>query len=231
MKKGWIIAIVSLLVLVTGGFAAWYFVLRSDAPQAFDIDTVGTGPMAEGAAVLGTWSVGQSPTGEPSAAGYRVSERFAGGAVDVDGVGRSEAVVGEMVITQTEDGMAVTATTVTVDTRKLKSDKAQRDAKLRTQGLETDRFPEATFTLTEPIPLSDRGTVTRIPAVGNLTIHGVTRPVTMTIDATQVGEVIAVVGSTTITMADFEITPPSIPGFVTVADTGTLEMQLFFVRA
>ncbi len=54
---------------------------------------------------------------------------------------------------------------------------------------------------------------------------------TIPIEATRSGEVVTVVGAAPIVMADYGINPPSIPGFVSVADRGTLEMQVFFVRA
>jgi hypothetical protein len=40
-----------------------------------------------------------------------------------------------------------------------------------------------------------------------------------------------VVGSLPILMADYDITPPNVGGFVSVEDHGTMEFQLVFVKA
>ena len=129
-------------------------------------------------------------------------------------------------------GLAVTKVSVTADLTRLSSDKAQRDNKLRTQGLETGRFPAATFTLTSPIDLGAQPSgVVKSSAAGTLTLHGRTRNVTVAIEASRAGGRVVVVGNAPITFADYAIDPPSIPGFVAVANTGTMEFQLFFVRA
>ena len=53
----------------------------------------------------------------------------------------------------TFDGTTVTAVEMTADLTTLQSDNDRRDGQLRQQALETDTFPTATFTLTEPIQL------------------------------------------------------------------------------
>lgn len=229
MKRIWIVVAV-LAVLVIGGVAGWYFFLRSDAPDKFTIDTVtsaSAAPSNPTAGIDGVWKVGTSVDGKPSEAGYRVSERFVGGAANVEAVGRTSGVTGSMTITGTQ----VTAVAVTADTTKLKSDKDRRDNALRANGLQTAQFPTASFALTSPIDLGAQTQTAKTNAAGTLTLHGQTRPVTVAVEATRVGDRIVVVGSTPITMADYGISPPSIPGFVSVESSGTLEFQLFFVRA
>lgn len=220
----------AFVAVIAGGVGFWYFFLRSDAPEQFSINTATSnaatvppiGPLA------GSWQVGTGADGTPSAVGYRISERFAAGAADVDAVGRTNAVSGTMTIT----GLAVTKVVVTADLTRLESDKAQRDNKLRTLGLETTKFPAATFTLTSPIDLgSEPAPVVKTNATGTLALHGRTQPVTVAVEASRSGDRIIVVGRTPITLANYGIEPPSIPGFVTVAGSGTLEFQIFFVRA
>ena len=60
----------------------------------------------------------------------------------------------------TIDGTTVSDVTVTADLRDLTSDNSFRDGRIRSEGLESDQFPEAKFVLTEPITLRagpDRG--------------------------------------------------------------------------
>ena len=98
-------------------------------------------------------------------------------------------------------------------------------------GLETGTFPTATFELTEPIVFDEEpaaGEVVSVQATGDLTVHGVSRSVSIPVEARWDGGQIAVVGSLDIEFADYEITPPSI-GPATVQDNGTIELQLVFV--
>src|SRR5206468_1520100 len=77
---------------------------------------------------------------------------------------------------------------------------------------------------------SVHGSVT-ISATGKLTLHGVTRTVTIPIDARLSGSQIELVGSITFPFSDFGMTPPSIGGFVSVQDNATMEFQLKLARS
>ena len=68
-------------------------------------------------------------------------------------------------------------------------------------------------------------------ATGDLTINGVTRTVEIPLEARVAGESILVVGSTTVIFADYEIETPSAQVVLSVADEGTIELQLWLVRA
>ena len=68
-------------------------------------------------------------------------------------------------------------------------------------------------------------------ATGELTLRGVTNPVTFTIDANVRDDGFGViVGSTEIVWEDFGVTPPSAVIVVSVADQGTVEFQLIVAR-
>jgi polyisoprenoid-binding protein YceI len=65
-----------------------------------------------------------------------------------------------------------------------------------------------------------------VAAVGELTLHGVTKPVTLQLQARWTGDAITVAGNAPIVLSDFDMDIIEIPGFVTVADNGVLELQL-----
>ncbi|HEX9549280.1 MAG TPA: YceI family protein, partial [Acidimicrobiales bacterium] len=91
----------------------------------------------------------------------------------------------------------------------------------------------ATFKLTSPIQLTadaTSGQTIHVSATGDLTIHGVTKSVTIPIDARLTGSKIELVGSITFPFSDFGMTPPSIGGFVTVQNNATMEFQLLLTR-
>jgi polyisoprenoid-binding protein YceI len=73
------------------------------------------------------------------------------------------------------------------------------------------------------------GETVKKSAKGTLTLHGVTRNVTVALQARWSDDSIEVVGSLPIRFADYDITPPSV-GPITVEDHGTMEFHLFFAK-
>lgn len=189
--------------------------------------TAGAGSEAALATLDGAWSIADDGT---SFVGYRVREQL--GFLDApnDAVGRSPAVTGTLRLS----GAVVEAVDVTADLRELTSDEDRRDGAIRTRGLESETFPEATFSLTEPIDLGELpepGEVVTAEAVGDLTAHGVTRPVTLALEARIDGESLAVAGSTPIALSVFEVEAPVLGPVVSIEDQATIELQATFVRA
>lgn len=218
--------IVLLAVLAVGSVALWYYVLRPDPPKTFSSDTITTVPVDTGP-LAGTWTVSTNTDGTRSEVGYRVSEVFARGAVRAEAVGRTDSVSGALTIS----GTRVTTLTLTADMKSLRSDESRRDNTLRTRGLQTDQFPTATFVLAAPIAIEAAGSAPmRTTAQGDLTLHGQTRPVTVTLEAARSGDRLIAVGAAPIALSDFGIDAPDVAGFVTVDNKGTMEFKLYFSR-
>jgi polyisoprenoid-binding protein YceI len=128
----------------------------------------------------------------------------------------------------------VTATSVTVDVSQLKSDKTQRDGALKMQALESAKYPTATFALTSAIriaELPDDGEVVTQTVSGKLTLHGITRDITMQLQGVLDGNQLIVVGTTDIAFADYNIAQPTSMAVLSIEDHGTLELQLVFAKA
>ncbi len=66
--------------------------------------------------------------------------------------------------------------------------------------------------------------------VGDLTLHGQTKRVTIPLQARLTGQQVELVGSLTFAFADFAMEPPSIGGFVSVEDEATLEVKLLLQK-
>ncbi|WP_041583349.1 YceI family protein [Xylanimonas cellulosilytica] len=175
-------------------------------------------PVEDPASLDGRW------TAQPgSYAGYRVDEVLRG--ENATATGRTEQVEAEVML---DDG-AVTAATVTVDMASVATDQPPRDRYFRTSALATDVFPTATFELTEPAPLPAGATA--VDLTGDLTIHGVTRQVTVAAELGATGQdAVQVVGSIPVTFADYDVEAPSL-GFVRVQDAGFVEFSLVLARA
>ena len=237
---------VATLVVFVAGFLVWR-ALTSDAPPEVALGTSAPLPSAPGQAASpddasggsdgagsfdGTWTidseVGSLDDGTSSFAGYRIEEEL-GGVGTNTAVGRTENVQGSMTIA----GTSVTALDVTVDMASLRSDDERRDSQLASRGLETARFPTATFTLAEPIEIAEvpsDGASIAATAIGDLTLHGVTQRVEVPVDARWTGDHIEVAASLEVALADHDIEPPT--GFLvlSIADTGTVELHLLFRR-
>ena len=135
-----------------------------------------------------------------------------------DAVGRTGEVTGTA---EVEDDR-ITSADLEADMTTLVSDESRRDDALRERGIETGRFPDAQFSLTEPVDLTRRNQTVR----GELTLHGETQPIAVKVGAQRLGDAIELAGSAPIAFADFGIEPPSVAGVVTVEDKGTLEFKL-----
>jgi len=216
------------------GVAVLYFaVFAGSSPQKLALSsatpsTAGSSPNASSTAGAGTWTVTSG-----SQAGYRVREKLASLSAPSDAVGRTSAITGTLTLAQAASAYAVTAAGFSVDVSKLTSDQSRRDQRIHSQGLQSDRYPTATFKLTSPIALpaeAASGQTVHVSATGDLTIHGVTKSVTIPIDARLTGSKIELVGSITFPFGQFGMTPPSIGGFVTVENNATMEFQLLLAQ-
>ncbi len=163
--------------------------------------------------------------------GFRIDEELAGiGAKTV--VGRTPGVSGTMQIS----GSSIVAATFVADMTSLTTDDPGRTSALRgpNGGLETDEYPEATFTLTNPIELGSlpaEGASVEVTAVGDLTVHGVTQSVTIPLTAEMQAGLIVVFGSLDeMLLSDYDIPKPTAIVVVSVADVAAMELQLFLSR-
>jgi len=221
MKRSpYVVAIAAVLVLAglasAGGLA--YLFLRGAPPAAVSLDpgssqpAASLDPLPSGAAssiapggLEGTWSIdpsiGSFDDFSSSWVGYRVDETLAGNRAN------------------------------TANLQSLKSDDDRRDGQLQRQAIQTSQFPEATFNLTSPIELgtlpADGQTITAT-ATGELTLHGVTRTVEVSIEARVSGDVVTVAGSIAIQFADYDIERPTSFVVLSIEDHGIVEFQLHF---
>ena len=238
-----ILAGATVVVLVIVGVGAWYFFIRDDAPEEASIETAGEtldesrgaggGDAAAGdGSFEGRWavddSVGTFDDFSGTWAGYRFDEELASIGTNT-AVGRTPDVTGTMTVA----GDEVTAVDVEVDLTTLQSDSGTRDGALRSRGLQSDSFPTATFSLTEPVALPEglgEGGTAAATATGELTIHGVTNEVSVEVDVDLSGASAAVVGQAPVLLSDYGIDPPTGFSVLSIKDQGTFEFQIFFTR-
>jgi polyisoprenoid-binding protein YceI len=232
------IALLVAALLLGGAYGLWYLFLRPAGPAAVDAtslplpSTLGSSAPLSGG-IEGTWtvdtSIGSFAEFTSSFVGYRVQEELAsiGGNI---AVGRTPKVSGTLTIAGTQ----VTEASFEADLAALRSEDQRRDGQLSRQGIQTSQFPTATFRLTTPIDLGSvpaDGQEIAVTASGQLTLHGQTRAVEVPLKAKLSGSVIVVTGSLQIAFADYGIDKPSSFAVVSIADEGTMELQLFFTKS
>jgi polyisoprenoid-binding protein YceI len=195
---------------------------KLELPRSSSTSSTATGSTTAPSSLDGVWNVG---TG--SQAGYRVNEVLVG--QNATAVGRTSKIWGSMTIS----GSSVTKAQFTVDMASVVSDQSQRNARFDGPIMDVSQYPTATLTLSAPIDLGTipiDGAVTHYSAAGNLTLHGVTKSVTFPVTAKRVGAGIDVLADVLITFSEWNIANPSIGGFVTTANSGTLEVLLHLTQ-
>lgn len=231
-----IIGLVVLLVVVVGGYLVYNEFFGGNEPKAVSLTS--SAPTGGAVDFNGNWTVDRS-SGKFSVAdqqftstwaGYRINEELAGFGANT-AVGRTRDVTGEMTIS----GNKVSSANFQVDMTTLSSDKTMRDNAIGHRGLETSNFPTAKFRLTKPITIADEprsGENISTQATGSLTLHGVTKQVTIPISARYAGGHVTVVSSFPVKLSDYNMQAPVIPGRVlSVNETGKVELHLLMKKS
>ena len=183
--------------------------------------SMGNDTPLEPATLTGTWQLS-----EGSAAGYRVDEVLNG--IDVTVTGRTSQVAGTLTVSE----LTLLEAEFTVDVGSISTDSPQRDSYFRDTALRTSEHPTATFRLTEPVVAGkapSAGETVDQRFVGELTIAGVTRPVTFTAQVRTDGTIAEIAGQIPIIFSDFGVQAPSL-GFVSVENEGFVEFELVAQR-
>jgi polyisoprenoid-binding protein YceI len=227
------------LTLVVGAFLVIYFVVfPTSSPKPFAL-TPTTAAGSTGAAAThsvvpaagfgGTWTVAPG-----SEAGYRVREKLAELPAESDAVGRTLQITGQATFTQSRGSLAIVAASFTVNVSSLVSDRSMRDERIHEIGLESSRYPTATFALDKPVTIATSAItakVARVSITGTFDIHGVSKLETLPAEMSLSGATVEVVGSLTFPWGEFGMTAPSVGGFVDVTERATMEFDLRLQRS
>lgn len=217
------------VLLVIGGAAA-LLLSSHQAPAPLALSSPASGnPQGS---LVGTWKVSAG-----SEVGYRVREKFINQPATTEAVARTTKVTGTLEIVA--HGSVLTAIHIhfTADLTALVSQDRyanyqvyQRDFFVRRIYLQTDEFPNAEFTADSlSLPADQTGTIPLVVS-GKLSVHGVTKTVTSSLQAQKNGDQVEIAGSINIDMRDFNVAPPDI-SFTTAEPGVIIEYHLLLVRA
>lgn len=140
-----------------------------------------------------------------------VNETLARVKLPSDAILETPDVAGQLVIDG--DGVVGPDSKFTVNFKTLKSDDEDRDTDVQDNILETAKFPTGTF-----VPREFRGLPKPLPAggpikgqlAGDLTVHGVTKPVVFDVDGTLDGPTFKGKGTVDVLLTDFGMEIPSL---------------------
>jgi polyisoprenoid-binding protein YceI len=233
-----------LAVLVLGAGAAliiaifllvYFVIFPTSSPKPFKLATSTTPAATTSSAIASTGGVGGRWTvATGSEAGYRVREKLAFLPAQSDAVGRTSSITGAAQLSESNGTITITTASFDVAVNTLKSDRSMRDEKIHEIGLESSRYPTATFVLSAPVSFTKTavtGHVTRAPVTGVFTIHGTSKGRTLPVEFTLSGSTLEAAGSITFPWSEFGMTAPSIGGFVNVTEKATMEFDLHLQRA
>jgi polyisoprenoid-binding protein YceI len=247
-KRAW--WLLGAAVIVLAGLAAWWFFVRDAAPPPAVLPSIPGAPPS-GALIGtaesdigvtaptttappasttlpgldGTWVVQQGPV---VWAGYRMQEKWINQVAERTVVGRTPGVSGSADF----EGPYLAKGNFDVDLTQLHSDWDQRDGAMQLV-LDTAQFPTANLSVLEPVRIPvvlTPGVTAAVDVPAALTIHGVTQPVTLSVQGRWNGDSLDVAGSTKIGLADFGIDPGTAGGLVSVGGQGTVEFVARLVR-
>jgi len=233
-RKIWIplIAVAVLVVLGGAGAYAYFFSGLRMSPSALALSTPSPTSSATTSATAatgaGTWQVTSG-----SQVGYRVTEQFVGQSSAHEAVARTTEVSGQVTIAQSGSTYQMAAAKITVQLANLASvdqvagyNVTNRD-RIVSRSLDVSTYPAAVFEA-QPVTLPagvETGQTVTVSVPGKLTIHGVTKDVTATVQLRVSGTTAQIAGSISTNMTEFGVNPPSI-GFTTVQQAVKIEFQL-----
>jgi polyisoprenoid-binding protein YceI len=241
-KRTALFAIGGGIALIVVAFLLVYFVIfPTSSPKPFRLtstpsstaSTAATTSSAPPSATTGSGLTGSWKVVSGSEAGYRVREKLAFLPAQSDAVGRTSQISGGATFSESKGTLTIAAASFDVSVDTLKSDRSVRDEKIHEIGLESNRYPTATFAISTPATVSAsalKGTVAHVSVTGTFNIHGTPRKETIPVEMSLSGSTFEAAGSLTFPWSEFGMTAPSIGGFVNVTEKATMEFDLRLQR-
>ncbi len=188
--------------------------------------TQAPGPESQESASAQGWLVLEVATG--TEARYRVKEQLARLNLPTDAVGVTQQVEGKITLDQ-DNTIVAEESKLVVDLRTLQSDESRRDNYIRRNTLVTALYPLAEFVprsvvgLPAPLPKSGEA---RFQILGDMTVHGVTRPLTWDVNASFSDQEIVAQATASFRFGYFNMAIPRVFMVLSVEDNIRLEIDL-----
>lgn len=200
---------------------------NTPAPAAVPTEEAGSG--AETTVASGTEFVIQAG----ARARYLIREQLASLDFPNDAIGETGDVSGSIIF-DADGGIVAPDSKIVVDLRGLRSDSDRRDGYVRNRSLQTDTYPHAEFIIREAAglswPLPPQGEAS-FQLLGDMTVHGVTRPLTWDVAGSFEGNSFTGQAKTNFTFEEFEIDVPRVRVVLSVDNDIRLEVDFTAVAS
>ena len=165
-----------------------------------------------------------------SDASYEAHFQAAGVSLPGTVTGITGDVSGEFLLTS-DANPSIVSMRILVDLRTLDSGSADRDSHVRNDTLETNKYPQAIFTVSNAQVLAGdytEGQMVTFNLQGQLTLHGVTRPVTFDMQAKLMENTVTGSGTTLIHLRDYKMKPPATTSVVPITINNDITLTIHF---
>ena len=222
---------VSMIIAVTAAVIAACTSGEPETAYARPASSTGQGTAAQSVvASKAALRLVLAPAG--SAARYRVREQLMGHDFPNDAVGETKSLTGAIAF-DANGKVLRDESKFTLEAGSFVSDQNRRDGYVRNRLLEADDSPTIAFVPTEirdvKLPIPKSGTA-QIQILGDLTVHGVTRPTIWNGNARFNDAGVTGNASTVFTFEDIQLEQPRVPVLLSVADSIKLEIDFNLVR-
>lgn len=226
-NKALVIGAVAIIIVLTLLAVApvIYKAAMNSGVQTGGISTEATSPATTD--VNGQWDVVSAAEGNTTSLGYTFEEILPGERRSTSGSTRGVSGHAEVSNETVQPGAQIVA-----DLTKLETDQQRRDVNVRHKLLETDRFPEATFTLTKPADFKgvpDDGTPGAVELTGELVVKGVTVELTETFDVVRSGANIILAGTVVFDRENYGVHTPDFIA-AKIAEEGELNIRVVLAK-
>jgi polyisoprenoid-binding protein YceI len=217
---GLVVAFIVVRQIVFGGTATIHRTASQPPASASPCATVST------SSGLRAFSINS----QMSDASYQAHFQAAGVSLPGTVTGITGDVSGEFLLTS-DTHPSIVSMKILVDLRTLDSGSADRDSHVRNDTLETDKYPQAIFIVTNAQVLSgnyNEGQPVTFKLQGELTLHGVTRPATFDMQAKLMGNTATGSGTTLIHLRDYKMKPPATTAVVPITINNDITLTIHF---
>jgi polyisoprenoid-binding protein YceI len=165
--------------------------------------------------------------GDGTVGRYLVQEQLARRNLPNDAIGETSEVTGAIVF-GADGAVKLGRSGITVNLQALVSDESRRDTYLRTNAIQSNTYPEATFVLRDvvglPWPLPVNGDVA-FQLIGDMTVHGETNPLRWDVTATFSDGAVAGQATTRFTFGEYGMSIPKLLFILSVEEDIRLELD------
>lgn len=217
------VGVVALAIVIVG--PVLYRIFTDEGVRTGGLDTANVEPASTDR--NGHWKIVGGDNANNTSVGFTFNELLPGSQRTTSA--STHNVTGEFNIKEDK----LTDGNIVVDMATLNSDIERRDINARQTIFLTDTYPESKFEVSKPVDISqipDSGAKAPVEIEGRLTIMGITKDVTVPMQALRTGNLVMLEGTLKINRLDFNVRTPQFVA-AKIAEEGELNLRIVAEKA